>query len=253
LSNFVACYRQHFEVVRASTPSLLDEVYRLRYQVYCVERRFESTADQVDGREVDIDDPRSVHVLLIHRRTGAIAGTVRAILPLGSNPGVLLPIQRITRNQPSWPLHYLPPNQTAEISRFAVSKEFRQRCIEQYTAPAHRIGNGMGGADERRLLRYITFGLIQGALEICQEYDIRYVCAVMERALIRLLARLGLSFEFAGELVYHHGLRQPCFARIDQLLERSRAAGTLLWRYANDAAQPDLCDRHQPTWSQACA
>src|SRR5437660_11896620 len=94
--DFLSCYREHFEVVRASTPSLLDEVYRLRYQVYCVERRFESTADQVDGREVDIDDPRSVHVLLIHRRTGAIAGTVRAILPLGSNPGVLLPIQRIT-------------------------------------------------------------------------------------------------------------------------------------------------------------
>jgi ribosomal protein L15E len=34
---FLSCYRQHFEVVRADTPSLLDEAYRLRYQVYCVE------------------------------------------------------------------------------------------------------------------------------------------------------------------------------------------------------------------------
>ena len=35
--DFLSCYREHFEVVRASTPSLLDQVYRLRYQVYCVE------------------------------------------------------------------------------------------------------------------------------------------------------------------------------------------------------------------------
>ena len=114
-------------------------------------------------------------------------------------------------------LQRLPHRRTAEISRFAISKEFRQRCTE---------------ADDRRLLRYITIGLIRGALEICRDHEIQYVCAVMERALIRLLARLGLIFEHVGDLIDYHGARQPCVARVSQLVERCKSEGTLLWRYA---------------------
>jgi hypothetical protein len=33
-------YVNHFEIVRADTPFLLDEAYRLRYQVYCLEKGF---------------------------------------------------------------------------------------------------------------------------------------------------------------------------------------------------------------------
>ena len=76
-----AAYNEHFDVVRATTPAALDEAYRLRYQVYCVENPFENAAEHVDGREADVDDDRSVHALLVHRRTGITAGTVRVILP----------------------------------------------------------------------------------------------------------------------------------------------------------------------------
>src|SRR5207253_10172225 len=79
--DFLSCYRQHFEVVRASTPTLLDEVYRLRYQVYCVEHAYETPDEQMGGRETDIYDDRSAHVLLVHKGTSAVAGTVRVILP----------------------------------------------------------------------------------------------------------------------------------------------------------------------------
>jgi N-acyl amino acid synthase of PEP-CTERM/exosortase system len=242
LLDFVCCYGQHFEVIRASTPRLLDEAYRLRYQVYCVEKQFENPAEQIGGREIDIYDQRSVHVLLIHRRTGAIAGTVRAILPSVCDSDAPLPIHGITGAKSNWPLTWLPQQRTAEISRFAISKEFRHRYTQEYLSPDAPLSSATAVADERRILRYITFGLIRGVLEICQEYDIEYVCAVMERALIRLLARVGLSFERAGELVYHHGLRQPCFARMDGLVERSRAAGTLLWRYAAHAAESPLLE-----------
>ena len=40
--------------MRASTPSLLDQVYRLRYQVYCVENDYEDAGRQAEGRETDI-------------------------------------------------------------------------------------------------------------------------------------------------------------------------------------------------------
>jgi N-acyl amino acid synthase of PEP-CTERM/exosortase system len=214
----LSCYREHFEVVRASTPSLLDQAYRLRYQVYCIENSYENPNQHADGRERDIYDDRSVHALLLHRRSGGVAGTVRVILPEADNQAPPLPITIVTDSHHGELLRRLPQSHTAELSRFAVSKEFRRFCAEE---------------DDRRMLRYITIGLIRGALEICRDNEIHYICAVMERALIRLLARLGLVFQHIGDLIEYHGARQPCVARLNQLLENGKSEGTLLWRYVS--------------------
>ena len=42
-------YTRHFDVVRADTPALLDRVYELRYQVYCLENAFENPAANLGG------------------------------------------------------------------------------------------------------------------------------------------------------------------------------------------------------------
>ena len=207
--DFLSCYREHFEVVRASTPTLLDQVYRLRYQVYCVENAYEDPDRQVAGRETDIYDERSVHALLVHRRSDAVAGTVRVILPGTDRQDPPLPISVVADAEQRELLRQLPYSRTAELSRFAVSKEFRQRCADP---------------EDRRMLRYITIGLIRGALEMCRDHDIRYVCAVMERSLIRLLGRLGFVFEHLGGLIEYHGARQPCVAQVNQIV--SSAEGT---------------------------
>src|SRR5437588_3429764 len=97
-SGFAWHYNEYFDIVRANSPALLDEAYRLRYQVYCLEHPFENAAEHSDGRERDEDDDRSVHSLLVHRQTGVFAGTVRAILPkeVQRRP---LPIHRILASQ----------------------------------------------------------------------------------------------------------------------------------------------------------
>ena len=212
--DFLSCYREHFEVVRASTPTLLDQVYRLRYQVYCVENAYEDPDRQPGGLETDIYDERSVHALLVHRGSEAVAGTVRVILPGTDQQSPPLPINIVADSEQRELLRRLP-HCTAELSRFAVSKEFRQRCAD---------------AEDRRMLRYITIGLIRGALEMCRDHDIQYVCAVMERSLIRLLGRLGFVFDHLGGLIEYHGARQPCVAQVNQIV--STAEGTLWWRHA---------------------
>src|SRR5437879_4999781 len=72
-------YTNHFDVIRADTPALLDRVYEIRYQVYCLENAFEDPAQNLGGREIDADDDRAAHVLLIHRESGEAAGTARVI------------------------------------------------------------------------------------------------------------------------------------------------------------------------------
>ena len=213
--DLLSCYREHFEVVRANTPSLLDQVYRLRYQVYCVENAYEDPDRQVEGRETDIYDERSVHALLVHRRSDAVAGTVRVILPRTDQQDPPLPINIVADSEQRELLRRLPHSHTAELSRFAVSKEFRQRCTD---------------SENHRMLRYITIGLIRGALELCRDHDIQYVCAVMERSLIRLLGRLGFVFDHLGGLIEYHGARQPCVAPLNQIV--STAEGTFWWRHA---------------------
>jgi N-acyl amino acid synthase of PEP-CTERM/exosortase system len=211
--DFLSCYREHFEVVRASTPFLLDQVYRLRYQVYCVENAYRDR--QLEGREKDIYDERSVHALLVHRRSEAVAGTVRVILPGTDQQHPPLPINIVADSEQRELLRRLPRSRTAELSRFAVSKEFRQRCTDR---------------EDHRMLRYITIGLIRAALELCCDHGIKYVCAVMERSLIRLLGRLGFVFDHLGGLIEYHGARQPCVAQVNQIV--STAEGTVWWRHA---------------------
>src|SRR5579864_9641579 len=118
LHDFVGCYAQYFDILRADTPELLDEAYRLRYQVYCIEHPFENPAEHRNGREMDIDDDRSVHALLRHRRSGAFAGTVRVILPTPGEPQRLLPMQRVLASQQSGLIDCFPRATTAEVSRF---------------------------------------------------------------------------------------------------------------------------------------
>ena len=47
---------------------------------------------------------------------------------------------------------------------------------------------------ERRLMPFVSLGLIRGMCDICLEYGITHLAAVMEPPLIRILHRLGIKF-----------------------------------------------------------
>jgi N-acyl amino acid synthase of PEP-CTERM/exosortase system len=235
MTDFAACYDRYFAVMRADTPELLDLAYRLRYQVYCVENQFEDAVRFLDGRETDEDDDRSVHTLLVHRQSDALAGTARLILPSLGDKRRQLPIQGALSSRNRRLFEHLPLERTAEISRFAVSKEFRRRQGEDRHADTGFChAPDWPASSERRLLPRLTFGLIRGILGICLDYQVAELAAMMEPALIRILRRLGLHFEPIGGLVEHHGIRQPCVARLADLIERSREGFTLLWQYTGE-------------------
>ena len=221
MPDFVGSYDRHFDVHRADTPERLDAAYRLRYQVYCVENRFEDPDRCHDGRETDDDDDRAVHTLLVHRRSGAAIGTARLILP-ETGSGRPLPIEHVVHPAARALFRPSQRHRIAEISRFAVSKQFRRRRGEDRCADTgFRYSAAEVEGAERRLLPHITFGLVRGLLDLCLEYEITAVAAVMEPALRRVLSRVGIEFGPLGPLVEHHGLRQPCFADIAALVHNS--------------------------------
>ena len=226
-------YGRSFAVVRATTPELLRKAYRLRYQVYCVENPFEDPGQQIDQSEIDQYDEYSVHTLLVHRRTGEVVGTSRVILPHKGEFGPL-PMATLLHGTDRRRFAEFPAAQTAEISRFAVSKHFRRRFGEgRYADVGFAENASVPEISERRLMPFITLGLLGGVLSICLENEITHLAAVMEPPLIRILRRLGLDFMPIGGLVEHHGLRQPCIARLADLIEHGRDSESLVWQYVS--------------------
>jgi N-acyl amino acid synthase of PEP-CTERM/exosortase system len=61
-------------------------------------------------------------------------------------------------------------------------------------------------------------GLLQVLLRQSIELGIDYWAAVMEPQLLRMLAMMGVRFHPIGPLVSYHGLRQPSFCHLPQML-----------------------------------
>jgi N-acyl amino acid synthase of PEP-CTERM/exosortase system len=221
----VALFRRHLTVAEANSAALLDRVFRLRYQVYCIERGFENAAHYPDGRERDRDDGRSSHFLVLDRATGSAMGTVRLILP---RPDDDLPVFRLLGSSGAG--FALPQRTTAEVSRFAVAKASRRRLEEVW-----RRGGG-----RRTALPLVTFGLIEAVVMMSAIGGITHIVAMMEPALLRLLRRLGIEFHPIGSLVEHHGLRQPGWAAMAPLVDRVKECRRDLWELATDAGRRPL-------------
>jgi N-acyl-L-homoserine lactone synthetase len=191
-------------VLVADTPELLEEVFRLRYQVYCVERAFEPGRN---GKECDEFDSRARHVLLVHRASGDPIGTVRVIPPSPTTGLQSLPMTSLSAPGLMW---NLPPLTTGEISRFAVSKRQRMSC---------RAGS------------MVRLGLMQGIVRLSGELGLTDWCAIMEPMLLRLLQTNAIYFSALGPLVEHHGLRQPACGNIAKVLGRIRSEQPGFWNY----------------------
>jgi N-acyl amino acid synthase of PEP-CTERM/exosortase system len=201
----VARFDTYFQAVSADTRELIDQALALRYQVYCLERQFEDPEQQVGGLETDRFDYHSVHSLVFHRPQEEPIGTARLILPQ-ARPNSL-PIQDLLKKTGTNPCDYFPNHAVAEVSRFAISKEFRRRKVE----------NGVfleADSKRERHGHLPCLGLIQMLLRQSVELGIEYWAAVMEPQLLRMLALMGIHFQTIGPLVSYHGLRQPSFCHL---------------------------------------
>jgi N-acyl amino acid synthase of PEP-CTERM/exosortase system len=206
------------EVVQAATSDDKCLSYRLRYEVYCVEHSFLNAADYPDGLERDEFDSHSLHALLRHKPTNDFVGTVRLIMPKPGTRKPIMPFAKLCRDARYRAGEILPVDSTAEISRFAISKAFRSRV----SSIGESDQQGRSSAAARRLMPLLSLGLIHAITKMALENGISHVCAVMEPALLRLLSRLGVEFKALGPPVDYHGIRQPCYARMLELLDQLR-------------------------------
>ncbi len=235
-------FYKFFKILPANTEPLLREVYHLRFQVYCLETGFESKEDCQyiieNGQEIWLEkdkyDRRAVHYLVQHRRTGLYAATVRLVLPDHRNINTPFPIENHCNlefpvKNPKIRRHL------AEISRFAVSREFKKRQGEKGTLAGISDSTEVYlEPEERRILPHMAVGLFAAIGKMSCENDITHWYAVMEPALLRLLRLFGIRFIPIGDDVDYHGLRRPCLAEFSKVLASIRNVNPDVWDFVTD-------------------
>ncbi len=228
-------YNMLFDVIAADTPALLEECFKLRYQVYCVETGFEDKKQFVDHLERDIYDDRSISSLLIHKRTGIMAGTVRLILPPNEVLQEPLPAFNVSNDLAKLSEKILPRNRTAEISRFSISKQFRKR---HYDTHIPGIEENIGERNNpQRVIPHITLGLMKAIVRMSIDHDITHWSVVIEPTLQRLLRKLGIYFIPVGELVEYHGRRRTLYNEISAVLDKIYETHHEIWAVITDYGQ----------------
>ncbi|WP_152204898.1 PEP-CTERM/exosortase system-associated acyltransferase, partial [Marinobacter changyiensis] len=220
-------FNSAFSVQLATSPEVINEVFEVRYQVYCIDRPFEDPNCFADKREHDAYDPRSAHALIRHRRTGESVAAVRLVMA-GDNP-----VQAdFPMESPC--LHRMDQHardafagarreQVAEISRMAVSREFRRRLNEDKSASG--ISDLVCYSDSengKRAMPYISLGIFAAILQMSVKHGITHWMAVMEPALLRVLKKFGVEFDHVGPVMEYHGRRRPAFTEAASLIEGIR-------------------------------
>ena len=227
----------NFQKVSRDDP-LMEEIYRLRYKVYCEEWGFEKPEDHPNGLEIDNFDVNSVHFAAIAKRDGQLIGTVRIILesPQG------FPIHHhcsIDQELQKRVVEKLPDSKRVrlgEISRLAVSKDFRRRALDNFILdPQHNdeknieelikrkeerdAETGIVSVERRRQQDMaIVMGLYNCLSRESRELQLTHWYVVTARALYVLLKRIGFHFDPIGPEQEYHGIRRPYLGYLKETL-----------------------------------
>lgn len=197
------------------------DIFKLRYDVYCVERAFLPPGEQAEGMELDEYEINSLHIAA-YSMEETLIGTVRLVQPETEQP---YPFER---HCAVFDDYEHPPRELAcEISRLVVRKGHRRRRADsldgvpglpQLAAESERR-HGERRGDSPMLL----FGMYREMYRHSRHAGIRYWYAAMERSLAQSLERLGFGFQPIGPPADYYGAVVPYVLDLRQLEARLSA------------------------------
>lgn len=183
---------------------LLETSYRLRYQVYGLEKGFFKPDHRVDSRDQDDYDQWSLHFGAIDSN-GNMVGTIRMVIPPAGQFPLLDHCTLDCKN-------ILTQFKTAEISRLAISKSYLlKKQVKLFGIRVRR-------EKESLLLRKkLVMGLYRAVYRESKRQGVEYWVAAMERSLQRLLSRHSFCFRPVGPEVDYYGPVTPYLASVDEM------------------------------------
>lgn len=188
-------FDNRYQAVLADTEKSKKIHFQLRYQVYCLDKRYEESSKFKEEMEHDQYDENSVHFLIRDRKTGEWLATMRLVI----GPLEELPVQDVT----SISNDQIDGNKDifAEVSRLSIVKEFR-----------HNSSIQTNNKDLRTNEPEIMLGLIRAASSYCARFGVQHWIFLCKRSLKRVLQGCGLTIRNIGPVCQHKGARYPYWA-----------------------------------------
>lgn len=214
---------------KVSSAAELEEVYRLRYRVYCEERGFEKPEDHPGGLERDGYDRHSIHFGAFNEM-GELIGTARIIL----NSGNGFPLEKNCVLKKD--LSCLDREKLGEISRLALKREYRRRAEDHYIyndegEPPPELSSP---PNDRRQRHEIVIGLYKLIYIESRKMGLTHWYTVMAKGLYLLLNRMGIFFQPIGPAIEYHGQRIPYLGDIDDIERVVAKVNPALFQEARD-------------------
>ena len=198
-----------FKKIDFDDKAMMNDIYRLRYDVYCKECGFIKKEDYPDGIESDRYDSQSLHFAAINSY-GELIGTLRMIMP-----GALkLPIEECCLD-----VHLERGVSCAEISRLVISRTLRRRAGDElyYEPQVEDKKIKSGGNEFLHRARPMAFGLYRELYRESKRRGITHWYSLMEKGLWFLLAIHGFKFVCIGKQVDIYGPVLPYLGKVAEI------------------------------------
>ncbi|MBC3766523.1 PEP-CTERM/exosortase system-associated acyltransferase [Neptunicella marina] len=187
------------------SPQLCQDVFHLRYRVYCEALGFEPASES--SMEKDLYDRRSDYFSVAHYETESTIGCCRVVKSEAQNQ--LLPVEELGQaalfEGELHPLNFTRDS-ICEISRLTVEEQFN----------CHQPGVP---EQEYKTYPYIRLYLIFSALQHAASLGRPHVFTLCEPKFIRYLRIIGINMQRIGSYVSHKGLRQPCYINASEFMQ----------------------------------
>lgn len=201
-------------------PLLLADSYRLRYQVYCVERGFLPAEVCHDGMERDEFDAHALHIAAFDPHS-KMAGTVRMVrqselgLPMFRRCRLFAHEERFCSGNP----------RMVEIGRLCVSRHYRRRRADAGEPVAPRTDAEYRGGERRRRRDEIFLTMTKALYHETKRIGASHWLVATEESLQRMLAQHGFAFRAIGPESDYFGPVAPYqldIAELDQAIVSGR-------------------------------
>jgi N-acyl amino acid synthase of PEP-CTERM/exosortase system len=194
-------------------PELLAACYRLRYQVYCIERAFLSPSDYRDEIEVDEFDRHAWHFATVDS-FGNVLATARLVLPsiLG------LPLFRhctlfSDEHEPHEPAHSV-----VEVSRLSMSRQVR--------TPGSRLVQSGSITGSMGLRDAVTYSLYRALYHASRRAGFTHWLVATEASLQRAVRAYAFPFRPIGPPIDYFGPVTPYLMNLS-VFDRVVLGGTM--------------------------
>jgi N-acyl amino acid synthase of PEP-CTERM/exosortase system len=192
-------FSNYFEFGIANHKQTQEELFRLRYNVYCEEFNYLSIEKYPSGKESDEYDSQSTHVFIRHIPSNKLVGFAR-IIYLGENcPIAHLPVEHYCKEnfyKGTMNPEKFSREQICELSRLAVTSQFRPHSKD--------FQKNAFSKEERHVMPFLFPGLIIMANLVGAALSKPHIFALFSPYLAAKIAKRGIPLESVGSVNRHH-------------------------------------------------